>query len=1404
MGPPGAAQASPAQASPDRVSAAQELVARVRHLGIHLSVEGEELRLRAPKGSLNDELRRLISQRKSDIIELLRQGQTSPLPQLAVATGERHQPYELTEMQEAYWLGQSDAFALGGVSAHAYWEWDFEGLDLERVRAAISRLIERHDMLRTVVLETGRQQILPQAQGEAMTVANLRTADPAVCETRLAATREMMSSSGPPTDQWPLFRLHAHLLPQQQVRFHLSMSLLIVDGQSVQIFARELLALYRDPSAPLPPIGLSFRDYVTTLQAVRATAAYARAKEYWLARVNELAPSPQLPLRQPASAVKGARLRRRSVMLPQEVWERFQALAGRSGVFAGSALSAAYAAVLARWSKQPKFTLNVLDGQRLALHPDVNRLFGNFSGTSLTTVDAGGADTIEELARQLQQRRLQDRQHSLFPGVLVLREMNRLHGTASSAGVPVVFNSLLGVVSADDPDPAEHEVYASLQTPQVYLDHQVLPCGSTVRLHWDTAEEMFEPGVLDTMFEAYTELVQRLAQEPQAWNEPGHALAGRFAGTRHSQAHEPVPAGTLHGHALAGSRMRGGATAVVAADRSLSHAELRARVAAVAAELGRAGCQCNALVGVVMEKGWEQIVAVLAINAAGGAYLPIDASLPQERINHLLQRGEVQVVLTQTRIEARLDWPAAVQRIRVDQVAPADPHAQAQDGPAAPSDLAYVIFTSGSTGEPKGVMIDHRGALNTVLDINERFGVCSGDRVLAVSNLGFDLSVYDIYGLLAAGGTVVVPPAGDIRDPARLVRWLRDEHITVWNSVPAMMEMVVEHLAAAGERLPASLRLVMMSGDWIPVTLPERLRRLGEHLCIVSLGGATEASIWSIFHVIGEVPPHWTSIPYGAPLRAQGVHVLDHRLREREAAVAGELYISGAGTALGYWRDPEQTAQRFIEQPGGGRMYRTGDWGRLLPNGEIEFLGRDDLQVKVQGFRIELGEVEGVLQRHDAVRACVAAVTGSGVGGKRLVAYVVPRTSQPLDMADVRRFLVQRLPAHMVPSSIACVEGLPMSSNGKIDRKRLPALKAEATQHVPARNELEAQLVSLWEELLAHRPIGAHDHFLEIGGDSLLAVRLSALVKKRLQREFSVSSLFAAPTVAAMALGLQKNSQDVAVVAVQPLGSRPPLFLVHPVGGNILCYFALARELDQDQPVFAFPAQGLDGRRPPRASIEAMAAAYIVEMQKLQAAGPYRLGGWSLGGIVAAEMAAQLEAAGEQVEGVVMLDSMLPPQQPDHGVAALLDRFLHDLGAPADLRADIQARLEAVGGGEPAARELLASHVAPALSLPEPTQLFEVFVHNMRALARHTPRSVDAPQLLLRATGYKPELGRRSPPSHPAYLARLKIQDVAGDHFSIMTAPQVNEVAAHVARFFGRLRHPDGRGPEAALAGLAA
>ncbi|AUX48983.1 hypothetical protein SOCE26_105280 [Sorangium cellulosum] len=635
--------------------------------------------------------------------------------------------------------------------------------------------------------------------------------------------------------------------------------------------------------------------------------------------------------------------------------------------------------------------------------------------------------------------------------------------------------------------------------------------GEHLVLVWSAAEDLFPEGLTADLIEGVEALLTRLSQGDEPWQQAApvalperqREIRARVSGTARA-----VPDDLLHSGFLRQAALRPSAPAVISPDRTLSYGELDRLSNALARRLRALGARPNTLVAVAAEKGWEQIVAILGVLKAGAAYLPMDPEWPAERTRAVLEQGQVEVVLTQARLTSSPAWPAHLRLIPVDDEGAL---ATEDDGPLAaaqgPDDLAYVLFTSGSTGKPKGVALDHRGPLNTILDINERFEVSPSDRALALSAIHFDLSVYDLFGLLGAGGALVVPAPSGARDPAHW-RHLIDVHrVTVWNSVPALMQMLVEHLGAGAPACP-SLRWVILSGDWIPVPLPDRIRRVCPGVRVIGSGGPTETSIWSILYPIGEVDPTWKSIPYGKPLKNQRVHVLDERMRPCPEWVTGRMYVGGVCLARGYHRDPAQTAERFLEHPETGeRLYWTGDLGRFLPDGNIEFVGREDFQVKIQGYRIELGEIEAALAQHPRVDQAVVSVETTSAGGKRLVAYYVPEREAPLEPRALEEFLAARVPKYMVPGAWVALDHLPLTANGKVDRRALLELSGQQRQAAsPAyrapSSDAERRMAALWAEVLRIERVGVDDNFFALGGDSLLAI---AFVERAREAGFDVT-----------------------------------------------------------------------------------------------------------------------------------------------------------------------------------------------------------------------------------------------------------------------------------------------------------
>lgn len=959
-----------------------DLVTDLRQRGVHLWVDGAQLRFRAPQGVLTTEHRDQLVAHKPAVLEYLSQDQS--VIDVSADPAAAHEPFPLTPVQSAYLIGRDPTYPFGGVACAAYLEIDYAGTDPEILERAWNALVRRHDMLRATVHSDGYQQVAATVPEYRIPVTDARGADSAAVDTLRDRQRDDMLGPVTATDTWPLFTLRITRTDTACV-LHLLVELLVVDAASVQLLLAELGELVRaggDDSALRPAPQIRFRDYILGVQQLRNGSRYQRDRAYWQQRIETLPAAPELPTRvtdDGANADPG--FDRLHQWLPGSVLAGLARHATPHDLTPSGAVLAAYAEVIGRWSRKRQFTLNLPVFNRLPAHPEIGAVLGDFTSVNLLGIDLDEQDTFVGRARGIAARLFTDLDHRLFDGVEVLSELTRRAG--NPVLMPVVFTSTLGADATGVRAPRGRILRGLTRTPQVWLDCQVTPYDDGLMIAWDARRDVLAGDTAAAAFAAFVELVTRLATDPEAWTEPypvplPSAQRGRRA-TYNDTAVEVRPR-LLHQRILDRADTDPDAPAVFHRDAVLGFAELRRRTAASAAALRAAGVQRGDRVAVLMEKGPEQVVAVLAALVAGAAYVPIEVTQPMARRERIIDRAGATVALTQSWLADAGEVPATARPVAVDLLPGID---TVPELAGDPDDPAYVIYTSGSTGEPKGVVTTHRAAANTIDDINERFTLASEDRVLGVASLAFDLSVWDIFGVLAAGGAVVLPEQARATDPSHWLELVRRHSVTLWNSVPGQLQMLLDVLD--GESGADSLRLVLLSGDWIPLDLPDRMRANHPDLRVVGLGGATEAAIWSIHHPVRHIDPQWRSIPYGTPLRNQTMHVLDDALQDCPEHVIGEIYIGGIGLATGYLGDDELTAQRFRRHPRtGARLYRTGDLGRFHPDGRLEFLGREDTQVKIRGHRVELGEVESALRRHPAVADAAVLVDSQGPGARLL------------------------------------------------------------------------------------------------------------------------------------------------------------------------------------------------------------------------------------------------------------------------------------------------------------------------------------------------------------------------------------------------------------------------------------
>ena len=1250
------------------------LLAELSRQGVRLALnEDGQIALNGPRGGLTAALLQRVRAHKAALAEGLRRGaatpETAPLPTIEPDPAAWHEPFPLSDLQTAFAMGDSEQMEFH-VRPHCYVETDRPGLDPQRYERALNAALRRQRANLPVLGDDMQLRCPPVFRPVSLPVHDLRGLPPDEQQHMLLATRAEMSRRTLPLDRWPWFECALSLHGDGQVRLHWNHNNFFGDGYGTARLLADAERLYHEPAAALPELRISYRDCVLALQRLEASASGARSWHYWTQRLPALPGPPPIPVRSGFDPRQRSRLERRDTLLPAARWSRFKALAQQHGLTPSNALFAVHAEVLARWSGSRHFLLNNMVTHRLPLHSQVSEVFGNFASLYPLEVDWRDPAPFAARACRLQQQIVRDLQHTHCSGVRVLQALNQAQRTPGRAPCPFVVGSGLFMPTAARPG------FTCLETPQVMLDHQFweLQDGRLWAV-WDVIEACFPPGLVDAMWQAYQALLATLADDAAAWQQARHELLPAEQRQRREQANRsdaPRPSGLLHEGLARSARRWPDKPALIDARRTMSYAQLHCHANRLAHALLDAGVQPGERIAVLLDKGWEQAVAVYGALRAGAAYVPIDPAWPRQRITRLLASTEARHLVTRQAIAARFETPAGVRAWCVDDSALGRQPGTTPPERQRPDDLAYLLFTSGSTGEPKGVMVEHRAALNTVADINRRFGIGEHDVVFGLSSLCFDLSVYDLFGTLAAGATLLLPPAGEVPDPGAWLAAVRTHGATVWNSVPALMQLLLDAAEAGGGSLPA-LRTVMLSGDWIALGLPERIAQCAPAARVISLGGATEASIWSIHWPVERVAPDWASIPYGLPLANQRWHVLHDDGHDAPDGVPGHLHIAGDGLARGYWRDEARTAAAFVPHPRSGeRLYRTGDIGRYLPDGSIELLGRSDFQLKVQGLRVEPGEIEQALRAHaDVQEAVVLAVDSAPArgAGRRLVAFVVMAPGAAPPGSALQDHLRQCLPAYMQPSALIPLDRLPLTATGKLDRQALQrhgeAASAQHAATVPPRTALEAQIAATWQAVLGLPRVGVDEDFFALGGQSFAALRVVTQLSQQLGQPVPLSALLEGRTVAGLAGRIARAAPWSPLVDLQRGGPGTPWVLVHPAGGGVLCYQDLAATLARagGGPVYGLQAPGLAGEQPALDSIEAFATLYLGALRRRQPHGPYRLGGWSSGGVIAFEMARQLEQQGETVQPVLMLDTPAPMQHGTVPPDVLQQWFAAEMGA---------------------------------------------------------------------------------------------------------------------------------------------
>ncbi|WP_330961203.1 non-ribosomal peptide synthetase [Photobacterium sp. 53610] len=1031
---------------------------------------------------------------------------------ITLAEGEE-QP--LTDIQYAYLIGRNTGLELGGLSSSYYLELDIEALDLSRFKHAVNQVISRHSMLRAVTVAGGNQKVFPAGTLYSIKTKDISAWEPTEQAGFLATLRHEMEKQLLPLDEIPAFEVRVTRMSESNWRLHFHFDLMFLDLISVRLVLKDMWREYLQQAQTSLSRLPDFLEYIAAERVLQGEPQGREDQQYWLEQIENLPPAPELPQKISPQQIESPSIKRLSRLIPNHILSALRTVADQHGLTAESVLLGCYTEVIRQWSKRQEFTLTLTQLMRRPFEEGIELTVGNFLQPQLLPVAGHQESTVEQRLLQLQTTLYQGRLHGTFNGIQVLRELTSRKQENRAVSMPVVFsNTLTSELEewvSDWCGPNSKQAYASNQTPQIWLENQIDLQPEGLGIHFNYVDGLFPNHLIEDMLTAYVNLLEKMVSEPSLWQQTGSVVDLPESDAAERQAaNQTVVDFTprlLHDMILEAAASRPDAIAIEQGNTRLTFGQLVSQSTRLAQQL-RASTRIEAgdLIAASLPQGPDLIVGLLGILQAGAAYVSIDPALPRERRLHLLQRCQAKAVVTDTTTFADPEEYQPFLRVNLDHLPAQTESAEPLSSVQKLDDLAYVIFTSGSTGEPKGVMISHRNAANTVEDINRRFHVTADDAVLSIAPAGFDLSVYDYFGVLGAGGRLVFQEADASNDPKVWCETLIRHGVTIWNSVPAPVKVMVDR---ASEHLAnSSLRLILMSGDWIPVDLPDGIRSALPEAKVISLGGATEGSIWSICYPIEQVEKHWVSIPYGKPLANQRFHVLNSWLESCPKWVIGELYIAGDGVAQGYLADPEKTAQRFFVHPQTGeRLYKTGDLGRYISDGLIEILGRDDNQVKINGYRVELGEVEYALLKLDEISHVVIDAPAHPHSGQRqLVAYLVlheqaTHIDQDIIQQRCRDQVRQSLPPYMSPTYFIVLPHMPLTGNGKIDRKALPAPWPEETalaagEDAAPVSETEQRLLSLWRELLQHDDVDVNAGFFDVGGDSLIAVALLSTLRE--------------------------------------------------------------------------------------------------------------------------------------------------------------------------------------------------------------------------------------------------------------------------------------------------------------------
>ncbi len=1283
--------------------------------------------------------------------------------------------------------------------------------DINALQKTLSEIVRRHEVLRTSLQNvngTPMQVIHPQVTIN-INVVDLQQLLDTERETVLHQQVQLEAITPFNLEMAPLIRCSLLQLDSSEYVLLLTMHHIVSDGWSMGVFIQELSSLYQASCAgkpsPLAELPIQYADFAVWQRQWLSGKILQNQLNYWLSQLAGAPELLQLPTDRPRPTVQTYRGTNQSFTLNTDLTQKLQTLSRESGTTLFMTLLAAFATLLYRYSGQS----DILIGSPIANRnrSEIESLIGFFVNTLVLRTRFEDNPSFEKLLARVRETTLKAYEHQDIPFEQVVEALQPQRSLSHSPLFQVMFvlqNAPMGEVELPGVTLSDFNQESTIAKFDLTLSISETDQGLVGVWKYNT--DLFDGQTIERMAAHFQNLLSAIVENPQqAVGElpllseaERHQLLVEWNDTQTEYPQDQC----IHQLFEKQVEKTPDAVAVVFEEEQLTYQELNRRANKLAHYLQSLGVGPEVLVGICVERSLSMVVGLLGILKAGGAYVPLDPSYPPERLAYMWKSAGVSVILTQSSLLGRLSEQKETLIVSLD--ADWEVIGQHRDinlgSGVTQTNLAYVIYTSGSTGQPKGVAIEHRQITNYLYSILERFEFDPGSSFALASTLAADLGNTMLFPSLCTGGALHLLSVETTRNGNAFGEYISAHSIDYLKIVPSHLA-ALQNPAAPGRELPK--RGLILGGEASRTEWIEAQRTIAPQCKIFNHYGPTETTVGVLtYEVDREKPlPKTQALLLGRPLSNIRIYLLDAHLNPVPIGISGEIYVAGAGVARGYLNQPDLMADKFIfhlDQ----RLYRTGDLARYLPDGNIEFLGRIDDQVKIRGFRIELGEVEALLIQHPEVREAVVIAHEDQPGNKRLVAYWVPSQEAPT-LSDLRRFLSEKLPDYMVPSAFVMLETLPLTANGKIDRRTLQAadvtIPTPQEDFVAPRDIIEFQLAQIWESLLALHPIGVTDNFFELGGHSLLAVRLMALIQKQFGQNLPLSTLFQGTTIEHLAsiLRQQATSQPSSpLVAIQPRGSNRPLFFVHPVGGNVLCYYELARHLGTDQPFYGLRSPGFYGESEPHTRIEDMASHYIEALRTIQSEGPYLLGGWSMGGVVAFEMATQLQRQGHQVARLILLDSQAPvlSNKPiDIGEARVLANLFRDMAHSAGKNLPVfHDNIEQLDPNEQLNYFLeqakRANLIPPDVGLPQLRGLLQVFKSNIQAASRYVAQVYPNRIILLRASDrVSSELNDLTLGWDKLSSEPLEILNIPGNHYTMLGLPHIQILTERLRSYLAQV-----------------